>query len=171
MLLPQPQSEHPGLQKSCQRLKKDWGYMIWQHKSLNMETFKKGFKGSPQACFKQQHGMWWLLSSKKGSRWLKALSSSRGLVVMWWPQRAKIFQNLLPITTKYGSEHYLAQNQHESDTQSNESLNQSQACLTPKSKVIHELYPHFIIGTWFVLVCVTGVMHATGLKFSTASSV
>ena len=48
-----------------------------------------------------------------------------------------MFKRIEAITTKYGSKFYLLQSLHPFDTQTNEALNYSQACVTPKSKVFH----------------------------------
>ena len=48
-----------------------------------------------------------------------------------------MYDQLKAITDKYGSAFYLKQSKHPFNTQTNEALNQSQACQTPKNKVFH----------------------------------
>ena len=54
------------------------------------------------------------------------------------PNREKMHSQLSAITEKYGSELFIKQSAHPFNTQTNEAINQSQACLTPKSKSFHE---------------------------------
>ena len=56
----------------------------------------------------------------------------------------KMYEQLSTITKKYGSAFYLQQSMHPFSTETNEALNYSQACVTPKSKSFHESYTfHF----------------------------
>ena len=122
----------------AKRLKKDWGYMIRQNRSSDMPTFLKAAKAVLQHVFNNhQHCGDWCLA-KKAEEEGKQYSHPEGWLSREDPVGSKIYDDLLPITTKYGSEHYLEQSRHEFDTQTNESLNQSQANLTPKAKVFHE---------------------------------
>ena len=60
-----------------------------------------------------------------------------------------MYEQLSQITKKYGNEFYLKQSMHPFTTQTNEALNYSQACLTPKTKSFHESssfhYRHAIV--------------------------
>ena len=84
-----------------------------------------------------------------------------------------MYSQLSDITTKYGSEFYLKQSMHPFNTQSNEALNQSQACLTPKSKSFHESksfsYCHAIIvgvHNWGMHKYWTEVFTSMGVPYS-----
>ena len=49
----------------------------------------------------------------------------------------KLYSQISEVTDKYGNEFYLSQSLHPFDTQTNESLHQAQAFLTPKAKIFH----------------------------------
>ena len=122
----------------AKRLKKDWGYMIRQNRTADMPTFKKAAGAVLKHVFNNHEdcGDWCL--AKKAQAEGKEYYHPEGWLSVDNPVDEKIHSELLPITTKYGSKHYLKQSQHLFDTKTNKSLNQSQACLTPKSKVFHE---------------------------------
>ena len=54
------------------------------------------------------------------------------------PEGGKMYAQLSAITEKYGTEFYQKQSARPFNTQTNEALNQAQACLTPKNKSFHE---------------------------------
>ena len=89
------------------------------------------------------------------------------------PEGEKMYNDLFAITNKYGSKFFLRQSMHPFNTQTNEALNHSQACLTPKSKAFHESrafhYRHAIcIGShnWGVFKFWTQVFSHMGIPFS-----
>ena len=80
-------------------------------------------------------GSWCLaLKAKKEN---KVFNNPRGWLSKETEEGKKLFEQIEQITSKYGSEFYLRQSLHPFDTQTNEAFNQSQACVTPKSKVFH----------------------------------
>ena len=100
-----------------------------------MPTFKKAAGAVLKHIYNNHQDCCPWCLAKKSQEEGKPYHHPEGWLSLSDPVEAKIHSDLLPITTKYGSEHFLKQIQHEFDTQTNESLNQKQVCLTPKCKV------------------------------------
>ena len=85
----------------------------------------------------------------------------------------KMYEQLAAITQKYGSAFFLRQSMHPFNTQSNEALNYSQSCLTPKAKSFHESrsfhYRHAIVvgsHNWGIIKYWSHVFGCLGISLS-----
>ena len=67
----------------------------------------------------------------------KTYNNPRGWLSRDTEDGEKLFKQIEEITSKYGSEFFLRQSMHPFSTQTNEALNRSQSCLTPKDKLFH----------------------------------
>ena len=146
----QPVSKSRVSKDMAKRLKKNWGYMIIQNRGKTMDEFIKSAKAPLEHMFNDHtfcDPKWCnvLRAREEG----KVYSHPDKFYCKDEPEGKKMYKQLSAITNKYGSEHYLRQSMHPFTTQSNEALNQAQACLTPKSKSFHESrsfhYRHAIV--------------------------
>ena len=119
------------------RLKRSWGYMIKQNRCGTIENFLHAAKAPLHHTFNDHRfcGDWCL--AIKAQKEKKVFINPRGWLSRDTEEGKKLFEQIQEITTKYGSEFYLRQSLHPFDTQTNEALNYSQSCLTPKCKVFH----------------------------------
>ena len=124
----------------AKNLKKSWGYMIRQNRHLtNVEEFVDAAKACVEHMFNNhQHCNISWCNALKAEKEGKVYVRPQGWLSSDDARGKKMYDDLKGVSDKYGSAHYLHQSMHEFDTQTNESLNQSQACLTPKSMVFHE---------------------------------
>lgn len=160
----------------AKRLKKNWGYMIKQNKGGSLEDFVKNAHSPLEHLFNNH--------AYCSSKWCNALKAEEEGKIYTHPDGfcdkttddgKKMYEQLSEITHKYGNEYYLKQSMHPFTTQTNEALNYSQACVTPKSKSFHESYTfhyrHAItIGchNWGFLKFWTSVFDSLGIIYSQA---
>ena len=123
----------------AKRMKKNWGYMLRQNVNSLLADFVKNAKaplahvfGNHEHC---SNDWCQVLQAQKDN---KVYNHPQGWLSVENPQDKKIYDQLHAITSKYGNEHYLRQSRHAFNTQTNEALNQSQARVTPKSRVFHK---------------------------------
>ena len=125
----------------AKRLKKNWGYMVRQNRDKTIDEFVKNANAPLEHLFNNHEYC--------SPDWCDALKARKEGRVYIHPEGycnkntetgAKMYSQLAAITKKYGTASYLRQSMHPFNTQSNEALNFSQACLTPKSKSFHESF-------------------------------
>ena len=131
--LPVSQSRVDGAIAS--RLKRSWGYMIKQNRGGSLEQMIRAAKAPLDHIFNDHKycGDWCL--AVKAKKQGKIYNNPRGWLCK--EKNKKEYNQIHEIVSKYGDRFFLKQSLHPFDTQTNEALNQAQACLTPKSKVFH----------------------------------
>ena len=135
----------------AKRMKKNWGYMLSQNRNSTMKEFLSAAKAPLEHMFDNHMfcGSWCAAKIVANN---KTYIHPDGFLSKKNKNELKIYNDLKNITDKYGSKFFLQQSLHSFDTQTNESLNQSQAALTPKNKMFHSTkafhYRHAImVGT------------------------
>ena len=133
----QPVSQSTMTGELAGRLKRSWGYMIKQHRNGTIEDFVEAAKAPLNHTFNNHQfcGDW--CQAVKAQKENKVYHNPRGWHSRETEKGKKLYQQIQAVTKKYGSKFYVLQSLHRFDTQTNESLNQTQAYLTPKCKVFH----------------------------------
>ena len=123
----------------AKRMKKNWGYMLRQNKGETLEEFKRNSNAPLEHMFNNHDYC--------SSEWCNALKAREenkqythpdGFCDKTTDMGKKMYEQLSEITKKYSQAFYLLQSMHSFTTQTNEALNYSQACVTPKAKSFHE---------------------------------
>ena len=156
----------------AKRMKTNWGNLIKQNRGNSIETFVQNAKAPLEHIFNnhQYCDAQWCLALK-AQKENKVYVHEQGWLSC--EKDAKIYEDLHAVTSKYGAPFYLEQSRHPFDTQSNEALNQSQICLTPKNKVFHSTpsfnYRHAIVvasHNWGYGKFWSSVMDELGVHYS-----
>lgn len=123
----------------ARRMKKNWGYMIAQNKNSTIEQFVAAAKAPLEHMFDNHVfcDKWCAAKRVNETSNDRIYLHPEGFLSKEKTDELKIYCDLQKITEKYGSEFFLMQSLHPFNTQTNESLNQSQAMLTPKNKMFH----------------------------------
>ena len=158
----------------AKRMKKNWGYMIKQNKHKPIEEFVASSQAPLEHIFDNHQFCEpkWCLKLKAQQEG-KPYNHPEQFLDKSTEDGAKMYEDLSKITLKYGAAAYLIQSKHNFSTQINKSLNQAQACLTPKNKSFHESksFHHrhaIVIGThnWGHCRYWTSVFDALSIPFS-----
>ena len=122
----------------AKRLKRSWGYMLKQNRHKSLDEFLHAAKAPLHHTFDDHtycSESWCQpLKAKKEN---KKYSNPQGWLSRDTKDGEILFKQIEEITSKYGSEFFLRQSMHPFSTQTNEALNRSQSCLTPKDKLFH----------------------------------
>ena len=121
----------------AKRLKRSWGYMLKQNRGGTIEEFVDAAKSVLNHTFDDHRFCKDWCQALKAAKEGLVYNNPRGWLSRDTKEGELLYQQIEEITSKYGSIFYLLQSMHQFDTQTNEALNQSQACLTPKAKVFH----------------------------------
>ena len=157
----------------ARRMKRNWGYMISQNRFCkSIDAFQEAAKGPLEHLFNNHLdcGAWCgaKLAKDQGKQYLNPLG------YLSKEENKATYEQMKSITEKYGSAFYLEQSMHTFTTQTNEALNQSQSCLTPKNKVFHSskafYYRHAIMvgmHNWGIKKYWQEVFNTIGVQYTT----